>query len=277
MAKAARAGRSKPDTPNHYPQWRVLISLAVIIILALFSLQDTFARIAWHKYNNPDVALLLNSKDKDLAIEIGNHYYGNGRYDLKRAEKSFLLAIKLDPDILWSHYQLARIYFVQQKFELASAEINQELASHPENLRSLYMRGLISAYLGRLAESEKDFYRFTEWAPKEWAGYNDLSWVLMKQKKYREARDLLKKALAKLDDGEKNPWLWNSLGVAELNLKEPRKAESAFKKAQALAETMDNKAWQRAYPGNDPQTADDGIRQFKEVISDNLRKARNKS
>ena len=118
------------------------------------------------------------------------------------------------------HYQLARIAFVRSDFDTALREINAELAANPENLRSLYVRGLIYGYrglLGDLALAESDFTRFTEWAPSEWAGYNDLAWILAKEGKYQEIETVMARALKNVPGGTENPWLWNMLGVARLN------------------------------------------------------------
>ena len=101
-----------------------------------------------------------------------------------KLEQSYQKAIAIKPDIFWCHYQLARIYFMKGDFNKALEEIDKELKAHPENLRSLYVRGLIFGYRGDFVAAEKDFNHFINWAPKEWAGYNDLAWVLDKQGKY---------------------------------------------------------------------------------------------
>src|SRR3989338_315442 len=116
--------------------------------------------------------------DPKLEMQTGNYYFNGGAYDLEKAEEAFKRALRADPKILWGHYQLARIYFVKGEKEKALKEINKELEANPANLRSLYVRGLINGYSGDLKNAEEDFRRFTLWAPKEWAGYNDLAWIL---------------------------------------------------------------------------------------------------
>ena len=131
-------------------------------------------------------------KDAAEAVRLGNYYFnGAGGYDLEKAEAGFTKAVEIDPKILWGHYQLARVYFVKGEKDRALEEINKELEVNPENLRSLYVRGLIYESSGKLAEAEADFKRFVLWAPKEWAGYNDLAWILAKEGKYREAKEVL--------------------------------------------------------------------------------------
>ena len=238
--------------------------------------QDAIARLAWQRYGNVPVALTLVSRNAELAMQIGNYYFGRGGYDLERAERGYQKALRAQPGILWGHYQLARIHFVRGDYEKAREEISGELAANPQNLRSLYVRGLIYGYRGYpgdFAKAEEDFRRFTKWAPKEWAGYNDLAWVLAKQGKHREAKQVIEAAFQEVPTAGENPWLWNSLGVAELNLKEYREANAAFIKAKELAEGLTPADWQGAYPGNNPSEAASGLTAFRAAIEENLRRA----
>jgi len=212
-------------------------------------------------------------KDAAEAIRLGNYYFNNGAYDLEKAEEAFRRALKADPKILWGHYQLARIYFVKGEKDKALEEINKELEANPENLRSLYVRGLIYGSSGKLAEAEIDFKRFVVWFPSEWAGYNDLAWILAKEGKYKEAKEILLDALKKAARAEKNPWLWNSLGVAELNLGEYANARKSFTKAKESVNMLLLKDWQSAYPGNNPVESERGLADFKRAIEANLEKS----
>lgn len=192
---------------------------------------------------------------------------------MDKAESAFKRALSADPNIVFGHYQLARIYFAKGDFARALLEINKELAAHPENLRSLYVRGLIYGYMPDLPKAEEDFLRFTRWAPKEWAGYNDLAWILAKEGKYAEAEKTAGAGIKEADGGGQNAWLWNSLGVSQLNLKKYGEAEKSFKKASELARNMTEDAWARAYPGNNSQESFGGLRAFKTAIEANLMRA----
>ena len=214
---------------------------------------------------------------------IGNYYFngviGGGKYNPDVAFKAYKKAVSINPKILWGHYQLARIIFIKGNYNEALVEINKELEANPENLRSLYVRGLIYGYrnqAGDLAKAEADFFRFTKWAPKEWAGYNDLAWILSKQGKYEEAKDVIAAAFREIRESENNPWLWNALGEAGLNLKKYTGAADSFKKAKELAEKLTINDWARAYPGNNPASAEEGLSAFIAAIEENLRRAENK-
>jgi Tfp pilus assembly protein PilF len=253
--------------------------IAILFVVALIFIGGTTARDAvawrlWVNFKNPEYALAFNRKDVSLPISIGNYYFNNGAYNLDIAEKAYLKAVAIDPKVLWGHYQLARIAFTDGDFVIALEEINKELEINPQNLRSLYVRGLIYGYLYELQKAEDDFRRFSEWVPAEWAGYNDLAWILQKERKYAEAMAVVQKGIQRATNGGSNPWLWNALGVAQLNLEKFSDAEQSFTQAARFAETLTDTDWKKAYPGNNPSSADSGLAAFKSAIQLNLKKAR---
>ncbi|MDO8523017.1 MAG: hypothetical protein Q7S12_01880 [bacterium] len=211
--------------------------------------------------------------DAPSAMALGNRYFNGPEYDLVKAEEAFQRAVRIDPKILFGHYQLARIYFLKSDSKNALKEINLELEKNPQNLRSLYIRGLIYGYSNKLPEAEADFRNFIAWVPREWAGYNDLLWILMQQEKYEEAKKMVAVAFAEATDAETNPWLWNMRGAAELNLKEYAVAKISFTRAKALAESLTLQDWQNAYPGNNSGEAAGGLAAFRRAIDENLHRA----
>jgi tetratricopeptide (TPR) repeat protein len=244
------------------------------------------ARYAWEQYRAGALALLLNRSDADLAFSIGAYYFGGSSmsniegepaYEPSLAERAFERVLAINPSIPSAHYMLARIKFVRSDFDGALADLNEELVRFPSNKRTLYMRALVYAYRGLsgdLLSAEQDFREFVAWAPSEWAGYNDLAFVLAKEGKYADAAAVLKEGIAKASGGGANPWLWNTLGVMELNLKKPEVALSSFLKAQTAAASLTETDWQRAYPGNDPASAREGIETMKSGIVKNIAAAR---
>ena len=171
----------------------------------------------------------------------------------------------------------ARIAFINADFDAALADLNAELELYPANKRTLYMRALTYAYRGApgdLALAEQDFRDFIAWAPSEWAGYNDLAYVLAKKEEYVKAAAVLENGIKKADGGELNPWLWNSLGVMELNTHNPGSALASFEKAKSLMETLTTIDWQKAYPGNNPMLAAGGMEAMRSGIEKNITAAR---
>lgn len=247
--------------------------LVVTAIAAASILSNSLvAHFLWSRsYIN--AAYYTNYTDAPLALQEGFYYFGGGKYDLPKAVESFTLATKLDPGILWGHYQLARIYFVQGRLSDALVEINLELTENPANLRSLYERGLIETALGNFSAAEADFKRFINWAPHEWGGYNDGAFVLAKEGKYEESAALIEQAFENVPNGGEVPWLWNSLGLAQLNALHYAQAEYSFKKALALTQTLTEQEWVAAYTANDPAAAAGSIAAFRAAIQKNINTA----
>jgi len=251
-----------------------VVLATVMVMWFLTPVPTVTARFFWDQYHMGELALAFDRTDAPLAFDIGNYTFGLGSYDLSLAEWAFRKAVSIDPGILYGHYQLARVLFVKGDLSQAAAEIDAELTYNPANLRALYVRGLIRAYNRDLAGAASDFERFTEWAPSEWAGYNDLAWILGQERKYAEAKAVLERGFRNAAAAAENPWLWNNLGVQQLNLKEYKDAVASFSKAKTLAASLDERSWKSAYPGNDPSGSTGGIQAFQTAIEKNLERAR---
>ena len=197
--------------------WHFWVSIAAIIVFTLLLAQDSLARLAWQKYGRPEIALWLVRHDADFALLLGNYYFGatigKSEYDLEKAEKAFRKAITADPEILWGHYQLARIIFVKGDYNAALEEINKELEANPENLRALYVRGLIYGYrnkAGDLEKAEEEIKGLKKLVEEEIKGIKDVSKEKAKLQaaaitlKYnRKAQDFRDKVVSQQEEVEK--------------------------------------------------------------------------
>lgn len=254
----------------------ILIAITALLaatILFYFFAPDTAARYLWNRAGAGQIAVVFAKEDAGLLANLGNYYFNGGAYNLHFAKIAYKKALAADPKRQFAHYQLARIYFVEGNHNAALSEINRELELYPENLRSLYIRGLIHGYRGDLRAARNDFIHFVAWAPTEWAGYNDLAWVLSKEKLFDPARNVIRNAMAVVPEAGLNPWLWNSLGVIELNLNNRVAAREALLKADRLAAGMSDEEWARAYPGNNPAALGGGLQAFRQAIRENLETA----
>src|SRR3989338_4731315 len=261
-------------TKNLQTNWYYLVIMGALVLLAaFFSVRDSLAGIAWEKHGRADWAFRLVWSDATLAMQLGNYYFNGGAYDLGKAEQAYKKAVAKDPVIFWGHYQLARIYFVRGEYDKAIREVEKELEGNPENLRALYVRGLIYAYQDSFDKAEEDLRQFVEWAPKEWAGYNDLALVLSRLGKYQEAKKVISIAMREAPKASDNPWLLNGRGVAELNLGEYALADKSFRGALYVLGKLDLAEWRKAYPGNDPAQAESGLNSFRKAIEENMRRA----
>lgn len=254
-----------------------ILILAIVIGLAGLAWytqpNDRAARAAWHEDGNIPRALALIEHDAQLAREIGDWHFELPEYNLTIAKRAYHRALAVDPGIEFANYQLARIYFVERNFRAALEHINREIEINPSNRRSLYVRGLIYSYRGYpgdLEQAARDFQRFVVWAPREWAGYNDLAWVLGKLGRYEEARDVILRGFEWSDDVEDNPWMWNMLGVMQLNTGEYDDALNSFMRAETSAAVLTEHDWRDVYPGNDPRLDGRGLEVFREGIRKNI-------
>jgi tetratricopeptide (TPR) repeat protein len=274
---------------KHRKYWytkKVLLSFGAIVLAVVVyggtiyflhsPLDSTVSKWLWRN-GHFTAAYYLNYSDADLAMQEGNYFFGEGTYDLPKAIASYQQALTLHPGKLLGHYQLARIYYVQGDMGGASAEIQAELAANPSNFRSWYERGLIEITQGNLLAAEADFRHFIPWAPTEWGGYNDLSFVLAQEGKYAESAATIQKAFKLVPNGNTIPWLWNSLGLAQLNELEYTQAADSFKTAQVFAQRLTPQDWQRAYSANDPAAGVASIRAFQAAISANYQTAQARS
>jgi tetratricopeptide (TPR) repeat protein len=206
-----------------------------------------------------------------LAVQ-GKYYFNGVTYDLDKAVKWYRVAAFVDDKSWIAHYQLARIYFVKSDFKTALAEIDKALAVDPKNKRAFYVRGLIDGYAKNYKASEDDFQKYVDYYQKEWAGYNDLAWAYYQDKEYQKAVD---SALRGLEVAPDNPWLLNGLGVSYDALGEKEKGKAALDKVATLAKDMKADDWRKAYPGNNPETAQWDLAQFRVDVRANLNLASN--
>lgn len=269
-----------PHTYTNVKKILQTVLFVVIVFVAAGFLSNIVAHTAHEKFNRPDVAIFFNYFDSDVAMGIGNYYFGGGAYELDKALWSYKIATFWKHDIPQGHYQIARIYFVKGEFDKALEEINKELEFYPQNLRSLYIRGLIYGYRnmpGDREKAENDFKNFVAFAPSEWGGYNDLAWILTTLGKHEEAKIFLGQAFIRVPDALNNPWLWNSRGVADLNIGNIALAVESFTWADRLAERLDFNTWRRAYPGNSLEQAEEGLKAFRALIKENLARVEKES
>lgn len=206
-----------------------------------------------------------------LAVQ-GKYYFNGGAYDLEKAVKWYKAAAFVDDKSWIAHYQLARIYFIKNDLKTALAEIDKALAVDPKNKRAYYVRGLVDGYAKNYKASQDDFQKYVDYYQKEWAGYNDLAWAYYQDKEYQKAVDIALKGLEVAPD---NPWLLNGLGVSYDALGEKEKGKAVLDKVATLAKDMKADDWKKAYPGNNPETAQWDLAHFRVDVSANLNLASN--
>lgn len=257
-----------------------LTALALVTAGIIYLYRAEIASFVWNKYKWGEVALALRTTDEKILRDIGEQHYGSTysmEYRPALAQQAYTRLIEINPEANGAYIQLARIYFVQGKLVEALDMVEKEMEMSPEDPLPLYMRGLIYGYrnqAGDLERAETDFRKYVEARPDEWAGYNDLAWVLLKQGKYKEVDVFLSGAIITHDMLGTNPWILNSLGVALLNDEQYTRAAEIFDGAVTLAEQVTEEQWHAAYSGNSPDSISNDLAGFRASIKRNLERAR---
>lgn len=245
------------------------VAIAALAVFGFLLSRDVLGRLAWEKYRWPEAATVLNRRDAGLNVKIGHYYFGEGAYDLERAAKAYQRALAIDPRVPDAWHQLARIDFLRGDFHTALEKISRQIELHGDSLMaSYYVRGLINGYAGNLEAAKADFKKFLAWDPTNWATHNDLAWIYFRRGAYAEVETMARLGLA---TNPANPWLLNSLGVALLNLGRRDEARQALLEAEAGASSLTLTDWQKAYPGNNPKLAGEGLKRMQGTVSANLR------
>lgn len=204
------------------------------------------------------------------AFNLGEKYFNAidpQNYDIARAEYFFNEAAK-DQSLPYVNHELARIAFLKGDFDLALSRINLQISLQGTSTpNSYYIRGLIQGFRGEYEASARDYEIYLRTDPRNWAAINDYAWVLLKDRRYKEA-------LIAVDWGliywPENPWLNNSRATALFELGRVEEALDAVQVASGKVANLSNMDWLTAYPGNDPLIAPEGIMAFKTAVEENM-------
>ena len=247
---------------RHARLWAVFAGLVFLLILGVWSpgLQK--------QYENMLFAMMPTAS---RAAEYGTKHFDAQQYrsyDIQVAEHFYKEAAALDPQYPYVYHQLARIAFLRGEFDDALALINKQISLHGDTApKSYYIRALIEGYGGDYAAAAKDYEHYLTFAPVSWAAHNDYAWVLLKANRPQDAVKVTTDGLVYFPN---NPWLLNTNATALYETGDLAGARTAAEAAVRAAETLTEKEWLTAYPGNDPHIAQAGIAAFKKATLDNM-------
>jgi tetratricopeptide (TPR) repeat protein len=143
----------------------------------------------------PRIALIYNN--------MGYRDYQAGRLD--SAESQFKRAIKLNPDYAEAHYHLGIIYEDLQDLKRARKEYGIAVQSGfpvaNSNLARLHILSknypvAVNLLLNGIVVLETDYSSLEGKEFVQYSLYKNLGWARLKQRRYEEARDTLKQAIA---------------------------------------------------------------------------------
>jgi len=226
----------------------------------------------------------------DDSFALGEYYfnqspYNDGTvYDLEKARHYYQQSIiqatqngKIAPTYAW--YNLAKIDFIQKKFDGAISKLEKQLAVHGDAVpQTYYMLGLAHGYRAPTAEvegeaevdwqaAEANFTQFMAYAPDSPWPRVDLAWVYFGQGKFEQMLPLLEEGIAINGD---HAWLLNTYGLALLNSGDKAGAREAFTKAQQVYQNLTVDDWSNAYRENDPSLWNRNFELFGATIDYNL-------
>lgn len=246
---------------RHGPRYAIFFVFAVLLIyVCRVSLLDL--------YENAAFAIAPSA---ERAAAYGEAHF-NARhpafYNIDRAEYFYTQAARLDESYPYVYHQLARVAFLHGNFNTAMFFINMQIRLHGDTeANSYYVRGLIEGYMGRYADAVTDYEQFLRFDPHDWAAINDYAWVLLKAERAADAARVTTDALKSFPD---NPWLLNTNAIALYetgSLVAARKsAVAAFSASAMLTESE----WLIAYPGNNPDVAQEGVATLRQSVADNV-------
>jgi serine/threonine-protein kinase len=178
-------------------------------------------------------ALQLDLRNADAQIGLAISYDSAGR--TADAEAAYRKAITLSPT-WWDGYNyLGNFLEDHQRHDEAAIQFKRAIELTPDNA-SLYLN-LAAVYLDKadpkyFPEAEKTLLKSISLKPS-YGAYANLGYLYIQEQKYKEAADIVEKAL-QLND--KDYVVWGNLGVAYEGLKDKDRAAKAWDRELSLLE-----------------------------------------
>jgi tetratricopeptide (TPR) repeat protein len=237
-----------------------LCTLTLLTFVYFFTtIFNTLGEVAFLRFHKNEVAYVF------LQVAVNNPFINSKNYQ---------------ENIYYTHFLLARIYFVDGDLESAIKEFNIARDYAPEVKEIYYGLGLTYGYAPNiyLDYAEYNFKKYIDLEQKEyketgrhdygaWAGYNDLSWIYYQKGDYKQAEDYARQGL-EVSSG--NPWLLNSLGVVLTEQERCTEALPYLKEAKQYADATTASEFGEAYTGDDSSHYESGLNSMKNLIEENI-------
>jgi|GEM_PF-5912023 len=225
------------------------------------------------------LARTIGSNDIDQRYNLSNYFLEDLKhYDPDKSEKLLLKNLESqehEPSL----FELTRVYFSVENrkddMQLVIDTADKYLDLYPDKKRMHYIRGLARAYINRdsfsleedMAGAVEDFRTFIEFAPDEWAGYLDLSWVYFMSGQLVQSREVIETGY---DIDPDNPWLSSAYGVVLANQGEEEEALFILGQALDQAKSLSREEWRASYTSSNPNNIDSEMSEFLKVIEYNI-------
>ena len=227
-------------------------------------------------YSFEDARYALNPS-AEAAYALGEKYFNQFQtdtYDIKRSREYYFEALELNPGHPTVLLQIARTSFVIEDLDNALLQIDLQINKYGEaHPSAYYVRGLIYGFKKQYERAGADFETYLKYRPSQWFAYNDLAWTYINSSQFEKA---LEAADTGLQIVPENAWLLISKTTALYELKRYDEAYDAATKSIPAAEKVTPEQWIVMYPGNDPATVTQGIRDMIAAANANLVKVQEK-
>ncbi|WP_296000759.1 XrtA/PEP-CTERM system TPR-repeat protein PrsT [Rugamonas sp.] len=175
----------------------------------------------------------LRPEDIQAHIDIANLHLQAGRYAAARAE--IASARKVGPGNLLVAYTQALLDFREGKLPTALDQLQQVLRAAPEHMPSTLLIGAVELGLGSLPQAEQYLKKFLESDARNPYATKLLSSVMLKNNNPDAA---LKLIAPLLPDNQHDVEMMALAGEASMRLRRFEQAEAYYRKASALAPDM---------------------------------------
>ncbi|MBN1621707.1 MAG: tetratricopeptide repeat protein [Endomicrobiales bacterium] len=185
---------------------------------------------------NVSRAIKYLKKVAEIEPDNPNSYYllGLAYFDMKKyksAEKNFLKAIELKPDFEEIYFHLGVLYDSWGRFDKAVSKFEKVISLNPENATALNYLGYSYADRNmKLDEAEDLINKALKIDPDNGAYIDSLGWVYFRRGSFKEAEEILNRAVGKIAD----PIVWEHLGDVRFKLDNTSQAWDAYQKAMEL-------------------------------------------
>jgi tetratricopeptide (TPR) repeat protein len=217
-------------------------------------------------------AMLTMFPSAQRAYSYGEHHFSSksgNAYDVNKAQYFFEIAARENPEDPYAYHELARIAFLRSDYGNARSLITKaiDVANGNPIPSSYYVKGLIEGFSLDYDAAIADYKKYITYDPTNWAATNDLAWVLLKAHRPKEAIQAIDKVLPYWPE---NPWLLNNKATALQEVGKIADALVAIRSADAAVGNISQQDWLKAYPGNDPRVAREGVEALKTSIAENM-------
>lgn len=142
-----------------------------------------------------ETVLDIDNEDSNTYFNIGICYFKQEKFEA--AKYYFERTTELNPDDLYAHFYLGNILKNSGDIELARIEFEKVLQISPDYSWAYYNLAVLDYEEGNVISALRNLKLTVDYNPKDIETYKVWAKILMKEKKYPQALEVLDKALKK--------------------------------------------------------------------------------